>query len=82
MPVFQERFEYSQQEFSKCHLLGHDDLHAYRAIQQGLATRSNPWVSLHRDYHGDEVGAADRTVNGASEISMRNQFRAWAKYMG
>ena len=27
------------------------------------------------------AGAQDLIVNGTSEISMRNQFRAWARYM-
>jgi benzoate/toluate 1,2-dioxygenase alpha subunit len=38
-------------------------------------------VNLQRDYHPEERGAHDLTVNGTSEISMRNQFRAWANFM-
>jgi hypothetical protein len=36
---------------------------------------------MHRDYRPDEAAAVDLTANGTSEISMRNQFRAWARYM-
>lgn len=62
-------------------VVGHDDLQCYRLIQEGLAAAGNEWVSLHRDYRPEEIGAADLTVNGTSEISMRNQFRAWADFM-
>ena len=62
-------------------VVGHDDLQCYRIIQEGLAGGGNEWVNLQRDFHPDEVGAHDLTTNGTSEVSMRNQFRAWAKYM-
>jgi hypothetical protein len=62
-------------------VVGHDDLHAYRSIQEGLRSAGNDWISLHRDFTPAELGGKDMTVNGTSEISMRNQFRAWAKYM-
>jgi phenylpropionate dioxygenase-like ring-hydroxylating dioxygenase large terminal subunit len=62
-------------------VVGHDDLHAYRAIQQGLRADGNDWVSLHRDFDRAEVGQKELTVKGTSEVSMRNQYRAWAKYM-
>lgn len=54
----------------------------YRSIQQGLAADLNPWVSLHRNFKDDEHLSRDQAVNGSSEISMRNQFRAWASMMG
>ena len=62
-------------------VVGHDDLHAYRGIQEGLCASGNDWVSLHRNFDPTEVEQKDLTVNGLSEISMRNQYRAWAKYM-
>jgi len=62
-------------------VVGHDDLHAYRGIQEGLCASGNDWVSLHRNFDPAEVGQRDLTVNGLSEISMRNQYRAWARYM-
>jgi len=60
-------------------VVGHDDQACYRLIQEGLAARGNDWVSLHRDHHGPEDGVM--TENGTSEISMRNQFRAWSALM-
>ena len=62
-------------------VVGHDDLHAYRGIQEGLRASGNDWVSLHRDFDPAEIGQKDLTVKGLSEISMRNQYRAWARYM-
>jgi phenylpropionate dioxygenase-like ring-hydroxylating dioxygenase large terminal subunit len=62
-------------------VVGHDDLHAYRGIQAGLHASGNDWVSLHRNCSPEEAGQKDVTAPGTSEISMRNQYRAWARYM-
>jgi len=62
-------------------VVGHDDLQAYRGIQAGLHASGNSWVSLHRNYDPNEIGRKDVTAIGTSEISMRNQYRAWARYM-
>ena len=60
-------------------VVGHDDLHCYRSAQEGLAAEGNEWVSLHRNFRPGERG--EMTCNGTSEISMRNQFRAWREFM-
>ncbi len=62
-------------------VVGHDDLRAYRGIQEGLHASGNEWISLHRNFDESEIGQSDLTINGTSEISMRNQYRAWARYM-
>jgi len=62
-------------------VVGHDDLHAYRAIQKGLHASGNEWVSLHRGFDAAEIGQAEVTAGGTSEISMRNQYRAWVEAM-
>ena len=62
-------------------IVGHDDLHCYRSIQEGLAASGNDWVSLHRDYDPAEEDAIAGTYNGLSEVSMRGQFKAWQKFM-
>jgi len=72
---------YSRLINSPFSVVGHDDLHAYRAIQQGLHAGGNEWVSLHRNYDPAEVGQKELTTIGTSEVSMRNQYRAWARYM-
>ena len=62
-------------------VVGHDDLHCYRSAQEGLAAEGNEWVSLHRNFDPEELKAKELTCNGTSEISMRNQFRAWREFM-
>jgi phenylpropionate dioxygenase-like ring-hydroxylating dioxygenase large terminal subunit len=62
-------------------MVGHDDVHCYEAVQEGLRASGNEWVSLHRDYDPDEAGERERVDNGTSEITIRNQFRAWFKFM-
>ena len=62
-------------------VVGHDDLFAYRSIQAGLLAAGNDWVSLHRNYDAAETSRHDQTTVGTSELPMRNQYRAWAKYM-
>ena len=66
-------------------VVGHDDLHCYRSIQEGLAGDGNEWVSLHRNYDPAESDKLreqrELTCNGTSDISMRNQFRAWQELM-
>ena len=55
--------------------------HAAQIIDR-LAASGNEWVSLHRNFDPSEVEAPELTCNGTSEISMRNQFRAWREFMG
>ena len=62
-------------------VVGHDDLHCYRSAQEGLAAQGNVWVSLHRNFDEQELSTGELTCNGTSEISMRNQFRAWKEFM-
>jgi benzoate/toluate 1,2-dioxygenase alpha subunit len=62
-------------------MVGHDDLHCYRSIQQGLAAGGNEWVSLHRNHSPQEAQGVAGTFGATNEIPMRGQFRAWAEFM-
>ena len=62
-------------------VVGHDDLHCYRSIQQGLAASGNDWVSLHRNHDPAVESDIAGVYNGTSEVSMRGQFRAWRDRM-
>jgi phenylpropionate dioxygenase-like ring-hydroxylating dioxygenase large terminal subunit len=62
-------------------VVGHDDLHVYRSIQEGLAAGGNEWVNLQRNLDPAEAKGGEITHNGTSELSMRNQFRAWKELM-
>ncbi|MGH8667719.1 MAG: aromatic ring-hydroxylating dioxygenase subunit alpha [Burkholderiales bacterium] len=79
--LLQRTIMYNRLINSPMSVVGHDDLHCYRAIQEGLAADGNEWVSLHRNFDPAEADAAELTANGTSEISMRNQFRAWREFM-
>lgn len=62
-------------------IVGHDDLHCYRSIQEGLAAGGNDWISLHRNHSPAEAASMTGPHNGLSEVSMRGQFNAWLKFM-
>lgn len=62
-------------------MVGHDDLHCYRAIQEGLASSSSDWVSLHRNRTEAEATQLPGTYGATNEIPMRGQYRAWAAIM-
>ncbi|HVC62365.1 MAG TPA: aromatic ring-hydroxylating dioxygenase subunit alpha [Acetobacteraceae bacterium] len=79
---FRRNVTYTRLINSPMSVVGHDDQQCYRLIQEGLAAGGNEWVNLQRDYRPEERGAHDLTVNGTSELPMRNQFRAWAHFMG
>jgi hypothetical protein len=59
-----------------------DDIELYNRCQEGNATRGGEWVSMHR-YHGSDRSDSEGlvSVNGTSELPMRNQFDAWKTYM-
>jgi benzoate/toluate 1,2-dioxygenase subunit alpha len=79
--LLQRTITYNRLINSPMSVVGHDDLHCYRAIQEGLAAHGNDWVNLQRNFDATEVDAAEVTANGTSDISMRNQFRAWREFM-
>jgi len=79
--LLQRTVTYNRLINSPMSVVGHDDLHCYRAIQEGLAAQGNDWVNLQRNFDSAEADAAEFTANGTSDISMRNQFRAWREFM-
>ena len=63
-------------------MVGHDDLHCYRAIQEGLSSASSDWVSLHRNLLGGEVlNQSPECIGATNEAPMRGQYRAWVDLM-
>ncbi len=72
---------YSRLINSPTSVVGHDDLHCYRSIQDGLASMASEWVSLHRNYSPAEADCLEGTYGATNEVAMRGQYRAWAKYM-
>jgi len=72
---------YNRLVFSAMSVVAHDDIHVFQGIQKGLRGEGNEWVSLHRGFATGERETATRDVNGTNELLMRNQFRAWLKFM-
>jgi len=62
-------------------VVGHDDLEMYERAQEGLRSNGNAWVNVQRLYRPGEAGEVNAVTNGTTEWQMRNQFRAWAKFM-
>ncbi len=79
--LLQRTLMYSRLINAPTSVVGHDDLHCYRAIQEGLAAQGNEWVSLHRRFSPEEVGHLAGNYDGHSEISMRSQFQTWRRFM-
>jgi phenylpropionate dioxygenase-like ring-hydroxylating dioxygenase large terminal subunit len=80
--LFERTQSYNRLVFSPMSVVAHDDVHLFESIQHGLRAGTNDWVSLHRNFDAAELGAtAPADVDGTDERLMRNQFRAWAKFM-
>jgi phenylpropionate dioxygenase-like ring-hydroxylating dioxygenase large terminal subunit len=58
-----------------------DDHEAYNRVQEGLVAQASDWVSLERDAGRDTVDGDWLSATGTSEMPMRNQYQAWARYM-
>ena len=59
-----------------------DDVEVYARCQEGNRTRGGEWVSMHR-YAGTDRAVENGfvSINGTSELPMRNQFAAWKRFM-
>lgn len=79
--LLQRTVRYNRLTFSPMSVVGHDDVHIFQGMQQALSADGNEWVSLHREFGADEFTNVIRDVSGTNEILMRNQFRAWARWM-
>jgi hypothetical protein len=62
-------------------VVGHDDLEIYERAQAGLASSGNEWINVQRLYSPEEASQHNVVTDGTSESQMRNQFRAWMKFM-
>jgi phenylpropionate dioxygenase-like ring-hydroxylating dioxygenase large terminal subunit len=61
--------------------VGHDDLEMYERAQDSLHSDANPWVNMQRLYDPAETEQPTAVTNGTTEWQMRNQFRAWSRFM-
>ena len=79
--LFERAMRYNRLVFSPMSVVAHDDVHIFESIQKGLCAEGNEWVSLHRGFDAAEMSERTITTNGTNELLMRNQFRAWARFM-
>ncbi|MEP6720064.1 MAG: aromatic ring-hydroxylating dioxygenase subunit alpha [Variovorax sp.] len=80
--LLERALSYNRLVFSPMSILAHDDVHLFESMQQGLRSDGNAWVSLHRGFDPAELEATGtQKCKGTSELLMRNQFRAWRKFM-
>jgi phenylpropionate dioxygenase-like ring-hydroxylating dioxygenase large terminal subunit len=79
--LLERAMRYNRLVFSPMSVVAHDDVHIFESIQRGLRAEGNEWVSLHRGFDAAELSERTITTSGSNELLMRNQFRAWAKFM-
>jgi phenylpropionate dioxygenase-like ring-hydroxylating dioxygenase large terminal subunit len=79
--LFERAMTYNRLVFSPMSVVAHDDVHLFESMQLGLRGEGNEWVSLHRNFDPAELAQDTISTNGTNELLMRNQFRAWVKYM-
>ena len=66
---------------SPASLIQTDDLEMFRRIQEGVHSRGAEWIVLGRGFGQEAPDRGGFRGSGTSEISMRNQYRAWLRYM-
>ena len=80
--LFERTLTYNRLVFSPMSVVAHDDVHLFESIQQRPARRrqrvGQPAPRLRA---AASSSGGTRDVNGTNELLMRNQFRAWAKFM-
>ena len=83
--IYRRSLAYYNLVNSPATLINADDLENFWKCHTGLSSDGGDWVSLGRHYGRDieKNGVVESGPNmGTSEAPMRNQMKAWAKYMG
>ena len=83
-PIYRRSLAYYNLVNSPATLVNADDLENFWKCHQGLASDGGDWVSFGR-HHGRDIeknGAIETAPDmGTSEAPMRNQMKAWVRYM-
>jgi hypothetical protein len=79
--LFERTCMYNRLVNAPTSIVGHDDLEVYERAQESLKTRGRDWVNVARLYRSEEVNERNQATNGTNEWQMRNQFRAWVRFM-
>jgi len=82
--IYRRSLAYYNLVNSPATMINADDLENFWKCHQGLASDGGDWVSFHRHYGRDVVKGnvvESGPDMGTSEAPMRNQMKAWVKYM-
>ena len=79
--LLQRTLRYSRLINSPGSMVGPDDLDCYYRIQESASSGSIEWIDLHRYFGQDQDSEESTTAPGTSDLSIRNQYRAWLDYM-
>jgi phenylpropionate dioxygenase-like ring-hydroxylating dioxygenase large terminal subunit len=83
--IYRRSLAYYNLVNSPATMINADDLENFWKCHQGLSSDGGDWVSFHRHFGRDIVKGemVESGPNmGTSEAPMRNQMRAWLRYMG
>ena len=82
-PIYRRALAFYNLINSPSTLVNADDLINFWRCQEGLSGGQDiEWVSFHRNAGQDKnEDGMTRSVNGLSEMPMREMFRAWSEYM-
>lgn len=78
---FQRTINYSNIVNSPSSVVMVDDVDLYRRCQEGMLSEGGAYISHHRNAGRDIEVEGGLRGKGVTELPMRNQFRAWRKYM-
>ncbi|MDO4683121.1 MAG: aromatic ring-hydroxylating dioxygenase subunit alpha [Lautropia sp.] len=62
-------------------VVGHDDQEMYERAQHALRSQGREWVNVGRLFDPAELDQENAVTNGTNEWQMREQYRAWARFM-
>ena len=79
--LFERTLMYNRLVNAPTSVVGHDDLEMYERAQRALHSRGRDWVNLGRLYDPAERSQVNVATNGTNEWQMRNQMRAWVRFM-
>lgn len=79
--MYHEVIRYLNVTHSPASMIQTDDLEMFRRIQVGTHAQGAEWVVFGRGYGQDVPEDGGLKGFGTSEVSMRNQYRAWVDYM-
>lgn len=80
--IYRRALDYYYLVNSPSTMVNADDLYNFRKCQVGLESEGGDWVSFHRNAGQDpEHEGYTESIEGMSELPMRNMFESWTKYM-